>query len=96
MGNEIGNEENMKTSIIIYLIVMNLITFVVFGDDKYKAMKKKFRVPEKTLFLLAAVGGSIGALAGMFTFRHKTRKWYFRIGIPCILAAQVFLLKYLI
>ena len=86
----------MKTSIIIYLIVMNLITFVVFGADKYKAMKKKFRVPEKTLFLLAAVGGSIGALAGMFTFRHKTRKWYFRIGIPCIWAVQILLLIYLI
>ena len=96
MGNEIGNEEKMKTSIMIYLFVMNLLTFAVFGADKYKARKKKFRVPEKTLLLLAVIGGSTGALAGMYIFHHKTRKWYFRIGVPCIFAAQVLLMVYLI
>ena len=96
MGNEIGNEEKMKTSIMIYLFVMNLLTFAVFGADKYKARKKKFRVPEKTLLLLAVIGGSAGALAGMYIFHHKTRKWYFRIGVPCIFAAQVLLMVYLI
>lgn len=80
----------------IYLIVINIITFVVFGADKYKAIKKKYRIPEKTLFLLATLGGSAGALAGMLAFRHKTRKWYFRIGIPCILVMQIGLLIYLI
>lgn len=85
----------MKTSLVMYLIGVNILAFVVFGIDKYKAIKKKFRVPEKTLFLLAAIGGSIGALAGMFVFRHKTRKWYFRIGIPVILGAQILLLVYL-
>ena len=86
----------MKTSIMIYLFVMNLLTFAVFGADKYKARKKKFRVPEKTLLLLAVIGGSTGALAGMYIFHHKTRKWYFRIGVPCIFAAQVLLMVYLI
>ena len=86
---------DMKTSLVMYLIGVNILAFVVFGIDKYKAIKKKFRVPEKTLFLLAAIGGSIGALAGMFVFRHKTRKWYFRIGIPVILGAQILLLVYL-
>lgn len=79
----------------MYLIGINILAFVVFGIDKYKAIKKKFRVPEKTLFLLAVIGGSIGALAGMFVFRHKTRKWYFRIGIPVILGVQILLLVYL-
>lgn len=85
----------MKTSLVMYLIGINILAFVVFGIDKYKAIKKKFRVPEKTLFLLAVIGGSIGALAGMFVFRHKTRKWYFRIGIPVILGVQILLLVYL-
>ena len=80
----------------MYLLAINILTFVVFGVDKYKAIKKQYRVPEKTLFLLAVMGGSAGALAGMFTFRHKTRKWYFRIGIPCIWAVQILLLIYLI
>lgn len=79
-----------------YLIVINIITFVVFGADKYKAIKKKFRVPEKTLFLLAAAGGSVGALAGMSFFRHKTAKQKFKIGIPAILVIQIVLLMYLI
>jgi len=78
----------------IYLILINIITFVVFGVDKYKAIKKKFRVPEKTLFLLAAVGGSVGALAGMYSFRHKTAKRKFQVGIPAILVIQIMLLMY--
>lgn len=88
--------EGMLMNLGVYFLAMNILTFGVFGVDKYKAIKKKYRIPEKTLFLLAAMGGSAGALAGMFVFRHKTRKWYFRIGIPCILAVQVLLLIYLI
>lgn len=88
--------EGMIMNIGMYLLAINILTFVVFGVDKYKAIKKQYRVPEKTLFLLAVMGGSAGALAGMFTFRHKTRKWYFRIGIPCIWAVQILLLIYLI
>ena len=86
----------MIMNIGMSLLAINILTFVVFGVDKYKAIKKQYRVPEKTLFLLAVMGGSAGALAGMFTFRHKTRKWYFRIGIPCIWAVQILLLIYLI
>ena len=74
----------------MYLLIINLFTFVVFGIDKQKAIKKKYRVPEKTLFLLATMGGSVGALMGMFRFRHKTSKWDFRIGIPLIRGIQIF------
>ena len=57
--------------------------------DKHKARKNKWRIPEATLLLIALLGGSIGSLLGMYTFRHKTRHWYFVWGIPLILAAQV-------
>ena len=74
---------------IAYLIVINLVTFIVFGVDKAKAKKHAWRVPEKTLFLLAIIGGSVGAIIGMYTFRHKVRKWYFVVGIPAILIIQL-------
>ena len=78
----------------IWLIVINLVTFFVFGFDKLKAKYKEKhetarRVPEKTLFLLAALGGSVGALIGMRVWRHKTLHKTFRIDIPLILAAQI-------
>ena len=72
-----------------YLAAINLIAFCVYGADKRRARRDAWRVPEKTLFLLALLGGSIGALAGMRVFHHKTRKWYFRFGIPAILLLQV-------
>ncbi len=75
--------------IIAYLIVINLVTFIVFGVDKAKAKKHSWRIPEKTLFLLSIIGGSVGAIIGMHTFRHKTRKWYFAFGIPAILIIQL-------
>ena len=78
-----------------YLALVNVIAFTVYGADKRRAKKSKRRVPEKTLFLLALVGGSVGALAGMYLFRHKTRHWYFVWGIPAILAAQVALALWL-
>ena len=83
-----------------YLLVMNLIAFFVFGLDKWKAKYKQThektrRVPEKPLFLLAALGGSVGALLGMWTFHHKTRHWYFRYGIPAILVVQLALAGWL-
>ena len=78
----------------IWLVVINLVTFFVFGFDKFKAKYKEKheaarRVPEKTLFLLAVLGGSVGALIGMRVWRHKTLHRSFRIGIPLILAAQI-------
>ena len=73
----------------VYLAAINLATFIVYGADKRRARKGKWRVPEKTLFLLPLLGGSIGALLGMRTFRHKTKHWYFVWGIPAILLAQI-------
>lgn len=78
----------------IWLVIINLVTFFVFGFDKLKAKYKEKhenarRVPEKTLFLLAILGGSVGALLGMRVWYHKTLHRSFRIGIPLILAAQI-------
>lgn len=69
---------------LLYLIIVNIIAFVVMGVDKYKAKKKKWRIPEKVLFLWAILGGSIGAMYGMHLFRHKTKHKSFRYGIPAI------------
>ena len=73
---------------VIFVLVMSVITFIVFGVDKWKARNDKWRTPESTLFLLAIFGGSIGALVGMQIFRHKTQHWSFRLGIPLILMLQ--------
>ena len=75
--------------LIFYLILINIITFIVYGVDKKRARRKQWRVPEKVLFLLAIIGGSVGALLGMLVFRHKTQKWYFKFGIPAILRLQI-------
>ena len=82
-------------ALLIYLAAVNVVTFAVYGADKRRARKDRRRVPEKTLFLLALMGGSAGALAGMYTFRHKTRHWYFVWGIPAILLAQIALAVWL-
>ena len=73
---------------IIYLITINIITFITYGIDKAKARKGAWRIPEKTLIGLAVAGGSIGALTGMSFFHHKTRKPLFKIGIPVILLIE--------
>ena len=80
--------------LLCYLLLINLVTFLVFGLDKWKAKRKEKkdsvrRVPEKTLFLLSALGGSVGALLGMKVFHHKTLHKSFRFGIPAILALQI-------
>ncbi|MBQ7713695.1 MAG: DUF1294 domain-containing protein [Oscillospiraceae bacterium] len=72
-----------------YLAAVNLAAFVLFGADKRRAQRGEWRVPERTLFLFALLGGSLGALCGMRAFRHKTRHWYFRYGLPAILLAQL-------
>lgn len=81
--------------ILIYLILINLITFLTYAADKQKAKKNKWRIPEKTLISLALIGGSIGAWLGMQTFRHKTQKPKFKIGVPCIILFQTAILAYL-
>ncbi len=75
--------------IILYIVMMNLVSFALMGIDKYKAKKKAWRIPEATLFLFAVFGGSIGSILGMFLFHHKTRHWYFLFGLPLILILQL-------
>ena len=77
------------TYLLWYLAAVNLVTFTVYGVDKAKARRGAWRVPEKTLFLLPLLGGSVGALLGRLVFRHKTKHWYFVWGIPLILLAQI-------
>ena len=72
-----------------YLLGINLLTFFIYGIDKWKAKRNKWRVPEATLLMLAALGGSVGALLGMFVFHHKTKHKKFLIGVPLILLAQL-------
>ena len=79
----------MEKILIIYFIIINLIAFAVFGIDKLKAIKDKWRIPEKVLVLLSVIGGSIGATLGMYIFRHKTKKIAFKFGIPAILIVQI-------
>lgn len=75
--------------VVAYLITVNIVAFSLMGIDKYKAKKKQWRIPERTLFLSAAVGGSIGAMYGMHLFRHKTKHKSFLFGMPAILALQL-------
>ena len=75
--------------ILTYLELVNLVAFAAFGIDKHKARKNRWRIPEATLMTLAVIGGSIGALAGMYLFRHKTRHYKFTVGIPAILLLQI-------
>lgn len=80
----------------VYLAVMNLTGFFLMGWDKHCAKKGRRRVPERTLFVTALLGGSVGALAGMYVFRHKTKHLSFVIGIPLILILQLLLAGWLL
>ena len=79
---------------VIYLILMNLIGFGLMGVDKQRARRRDWRVPEAALFGAALLGGSAGAWAGMYLFHHKTKHWYFVVGMPLILAVQAALVWY--
>ena len=78
-----------------YLLAINVVTFIVYGIDKYKAKKAKWRIPEATLLLLAVLGGSIGAWMGMKVWHHKTMHKKFKYGIPAILLIRIALMAYL-
>ena len=78
-------------NIIIYLLIINLITFFIMWLDKRKAKRGKWRIPENTLLIFVLLGGGIGGIAGMYTFRHKTQKAKFVIGFPLILICQIIL-----
>ena len=78
--------------LIIYIAVVNIIGFALMGIDKRRARNNAFRIPEATLFAFAIIGGSIGATIGMFTFKHKTKHWYFKFGLPLIVLIQAIII----
>ena len=90
---EISNIFTLK-NIIIYFIIINLIGFLAMWIDKRRAKKGKWRIPEKTLFIITALGGGIGTIAGMYTFRHKTQKIAFVIGFPLITILEIIAVLY--
>ena len=79
----------MTKMILLYLLIVNALGFLLMLVDKRKAQKNLWRIPESTLFLMAVIGGSIGSIAGMYKFRHKTKHWQFVIGMPVILILQL-------
>ena len=81
---------------LLYLLLINAAAFLLMLVDKIKAKKNRWRIPERTLFGSALLGGSIGAILGMYTFRHKTKHLKFTLGIPAILIAQIALAVFLI
>ena len=82
----------MMKTYIIYFILINVVTFFLFGIDKWKAKKGRWRISEATLLIFAVIGGSIGAWLGMKTWHHKTMHKKFKYGIPLILLVQIALL----
>ena len=86
---------NVVTLLTTYVVVINLIGFIVMGMDKRRAKKHAFRIPEATLFTIAIIGGSIGSIIGMRYFHHKTRHWYVVYGMPLILILQIALLVFI-
>ncbi len=86
----------MTTTILIYLLIINVVTFFVYGIDKYKAKHDTWRIPEATLLLLAVVGGSVGAWCGMKVWRHKTMHKKFKYGVPAIFILQVVLALWIV
>lgn len=79
----------LEIAMLAWAGVVNLAAFLAMGADKGRAQSGRWRVRERTLFLLALIGGSVGAIAGMWLFHHKTRHWYFVVGLPAILALQI-------
>ena len=85
----------IANALLYYLIVINVVTFTVYGIDKLKAKQGSWRISEATLLILAVIGGSIGALLGMKVWRHKTMHKKFKYGLPLILIIQIILIGYL-
>ena len=81
--------------VLAYLLVMTIVGLIIMKADKAKAEKNKWRIKEATLFLISAIGGSLGTWAGMYLFRHKTKHWYFVVGMPLILILHIALLVFL-
>ena len=85
---------NFLWILVIYLLIMNVIGLAIMGMDKSKAKRHVWRIPEAALFLVSLLGGSIGTWAGMYLFRHKTKHWYFVIGMPVIFIFHVMIAVY--
>lgn len=85
----------LALAIAAYLTAINLAAFIAFGADKRRARRNEWRIPERTLFLLALLGGSLGAVCGMCAFHHKTKHRYFRCGLPAIFFAHCALIYFL-
>ena len=81
-------------NIIIYLVIINIIGFLIMGIDKKRAKMMEWRIPEKIFFLITLFGGGIGTIIGMYTFKHKTKKKYFTIGLPVILVIEILCIIY--
>ena len=79
----------LYTIIAIYLVIINLVGIYVMWADKRKAKKGAWRIKEKSLFLVALLGGCLGTTLGMYWFRHKTKHWYFKYGFPAILILEI-------
>ena len=87
---------SLVTIIVFYLVFINIITFFLYGVDKWKAQRVRWRIPESVLLGMAAIGGSVGAWLGMQVWRHKTQHAKFRYGVPIILIVQVALLVWIL
>ena len=83
-------------NIIIYLLIINLVSFLSMGIDKWKAKRGAWRIPEQTLISMVLLGGGIGGIIGMYMFRHKTKKPRFYIGFPMILISEIIIAVYII
>ena len=79
---------------VIYLIVINILGFLVMGLDKHKAKMAERRIPENTLFMFTILGGGVGTIAGMYVFHHKTKKMKFKVGMPLILILEILIFVY--
>lgn len=86
------NDTPITTIIVFYLVILNVLTFLLYGIDKWKAKRSRWRIPESVLLGMAAVGGSVGAWLGMHVWHHKTQHKKFRYGVPAILLVQIVLL----
>jgi len=82
----------IKDILAVYLLVINIVGVYVMWEDKRRAQSNAWRIPEKVLFLVALLGGGLGTTFGMFCFRHKTKHWYFKYGMPAILLVEAVLL----
>lgn len=83
-------------NVVIYLVIINIIGFLAMGIDKWKAKNNSWRIPENTLFSLTVLGGGICTIAGIYIFRHKTKKATFTLGMPAILFLEIILVIYLL